>query len=250
MKATRYISLGAIVLIALTISVQGSVRPFGDASTLSDLQTIFNGIGSTIDAVNDQTTEALYEPTGTGNSVASYVATASWSAGDIDFGIYDMDNPNVQLSLFDYPTGVVGDSVVIQFNEGLDYVRVVDLNTLTVVDSSTYYFKEFGFYVNAPQVSATTYFSQDNLNPGSLAHFLTYEGKGDQVTIGASGTYSDIDHWYVAAEAWTTSGPADSDFTDMVVQMESITPIPEPASLVLIGITTSSIVFVRRRFIG
>ena len=250
MKSSKYLNLGAVALITLAVTAQGSVRPFGDAVTLSELQDVFTGIGSSIDAVNDQTTEALFEPTGTGNSVASYVATATWSAGDIDFGIYDMDAPNVQLSLFGYPSGTVGDSVVIQFNEGLDYVRVVDLGSLAVIDSSNYYFKEFGFYVHAPQLSSTTYYSQDSLNPANLAHFLTYESKGDQVTIGNSGTYNDIDHWYIAAEAWTSTGPADSDFTDMVVQMESITPIPEPASLVLIGITTSSIVFIRRRFIG
>lgn len=247
MKTGRNIlirSAVCVTLIALAASAHANVRPFGSAASLSNLQTVFNDIGSTIDAVSDQTTEALYEPTGAGNSIAAYVATATWDGGDIDFGIYDMDNPAEQLSLFGHPSNSSGASVMIQFNETLNSVRVIDLSTWLPVDSSTYYFKEFGFYVNAPQVSSTTYFSQDALNQDSLAHFLTYEGKGDQVTFGTSGTYSDINHWYIAAEAST-----DSDFDDIVVQMESITPIPEPATLGLITLFSGGIYFVRRFFV-
>lgn len=235
-----------LILVAVSGNVQGSLRPWGDAGSLSELQGVFDGIGSTMDAVNDQTTEALFEPTGVGNSTAAYVATVSWSAGDIDFGIYNMDNPNQQVSMFSYSLSPTpGESVVVQFDQGNDWVRVLDLVSLTVYDSSTY-FKEFGFYATS---YSGTYFSEDNLNYESNAHFLTYEGKGDQVTIGSSGTYSDIDHWYVAAEVGSSGATTGSDFSDMVVQMESITPIPEPSSIAMIGLVSGSALFIRKRFI-
>jgi hypothetical protein len=237
-------------LIVFTGRSDASLRPFGDAASLSELQTLFNSIGSTIDAVNDQSSEALFEPTGTGNSVASYVATSSWSWPELEFGIYNMNDPNQMLPMFYESTTVAGDSLVVQFDQGADYVRVVDLNSLSVISTTTY-FKEFGFYALTTTDTGTAgpYYSDDSLNPGGFAHFLTYEGKGDDVTIGSSGTYSDIDHWYVATEAGTAFDTTGEDFTDFLVQMESITPIPEPASLVLLAGMSSLIAFIRYRFI-
>ena len=240
-----------VTLIALAANVHANVRPWGSASSLSELQGVFDTIGSTIDVMDDQTPEALFEPTGTGNSVASYVATASWGFPELEFGIYNMDSPNQLLSLFYESDVAAGDSVVVQFNEFLDYVRVVDLNTLSVL-GSTSYFKEFGFYALTTDHSQTEigpFYSEDALNPGGYARMLTYEGKGDQVTIGNSGTYSDIDHWYVAVEADIYESTETGDFSDMVVQMESITPIPEPATLGLITLFTGGIYFVRRFFV-
>lgn len=252
MKTTRQLLVGGVIgvaLIALAGNVQGSLRPWGDAASLSGLQGVFDGIGSTIDVVNDQTAESLFEPTGTGNSVASYVATASWGWPELEFGIYNMDDPGQRVSMFFDSGASAGDSVVVQFDLGANYVRVVDLASLTVL-SSTSYFKEFGFYALTTTDTGTAgpYFSQDDLNTGGYAHFLTYEGKDDQVTIGSSGTYSDIDHWYIAVEAGTTIDTTNSDFSDMVVQMESITPIPEPATMGLISLFVGGLYFKRKFF--
>jgi hypothetical protein len=244
------LAVTAVVLAVFTGQADASLRPFGDAASLSELQSVFNSIGSSIDAVNDQTTEDLFEPTGTGNSVASYVATVSWAWPELEFGIYNMDNPSQKLAMFYESTATVGDSLVVQFDQGANYVRVVDLGTLSVLGSTTY-FKEFGFYTLTTTTSGTAgpYYSEDNLNPGGFAHMLTYEGNGDQVTIASSGTYSDIDHWYIAAEAGTFTDTTGEDFSDFVVQMESITPIPEPGSLILLAGTSSLIAFIRHRFI-
>jgi hypothetical protein len=251
-KAIKTLCMGAVLLTMLFTAgnVDASLsRPWGDSASLSELQYLFDGIGSTIDAVNDQSTEALFEPTGTGNSVASYVATISFEWPELEFGIYSMDDPNQRVPMFYESTATAGDSIVVQFDLGADYVRVVDLDTLSVL-SSTNYFKEFGFYAITTTTSGTSgpFYSEDHLNPGGFAHFLTYEGKGDDVTIGTSGTYSDIDHWYVAVEGGTATDTTEEDFSDFVVQMESITPIPEPASIGLIALMTGGIFFVRRFF--
>ena len=255
MKSTRYLIRGVVgvALIALAGNVQGSIRPFGSTASLSELQGVFNSIGSTIDAANDQTDEALFEPTGAGNSSATYIATVSWTWPELEFGIYNMDDSSQQLAMFNEATVAAGDSVWLTFREDLDLVVVSDnSNPLApVVLGSTTYFKEFGFYTITDTGSETIgpYFSQDSLNPGGFAHFLTYEGKGDLVTIGGVGAYNDIAHWYIAAEAGTSIDTTDEDFSDMVVQMESITPIPEPASLILLVGTSSLIAFIRHRFI-
>ncbi len=245
----------SLMLIAFTGSVQGALRPWGDSASLAELQGVFDGIGSTIDAVNDQTSEALFEPTGAGNSVAAYVATVSWGWSDLEFGIYSMNDPSQRVKLFNESTAALGDSVVLTFDEGLGLVASVDLsNPLdpVVIDQSDY-FVEFGFYAIAydgASVVEGPLYSEDSLNPGGYARFLTYEAKGDDVTIGDAGTYNDINHWYVAAEGGNYDGTSteNADFNDMIVQMESITPIPEPATLGLMGVFAGGICFSRRFF--
>ena len=46
---------------------------------------------------------------------------------------------------------------------------------------------------------------------------------------------NDYAHWYVAAEAWNQTLYYGADYTDMVVQLESVQPVPEPATLLLMG---------------
>jgi hypothetical protein len=244
------------MLIAVMCSAQGTVRPWGDSTSLAGLQGVFDGIGSTIDAVNDQSSEALFEPTGAGNSVASYVATITWGWSELEFGIYNMYDPSQRITIFNESTAAAGDSVVLTFDEGLGLVASIDLsNPLApvVIDQSDY-FADFGFYTIAydgASVLEGPLYSEDSLNPGGYARFLTYEAKGDDVTLGDAGTYNDINHWYIAAEAGNYDGASteNADFNDMVVQMESITPIPEPASLVLMGGAFAMITVARRKFL-
>jgi hypothetical protein len=223
----------------------GALRPLGDAISMSELQNeVFNAIGATsIDALNDQIDKMVFEPS---SPIASseYVATISWSASDIDFGIYNTADTAQKVTLFNYPAGSVGDTTTLQFNLAGNYVRSVNTDTLTVIDSEPY-FKEFGFYATSVY---GTFYSEDDLNTGSYAHFLTYAGEGDEVTIGSHDAYFDDGHYYVATEV-TPNDTTFADFTDIVVQMESIIPIPEPGSLLLIGLSSASILWIRRWFV-
>lgn len=232
-----------VVLFAIAGNVEASLRPLGDATQLSELQGVFNSIGATsIDAVNDQISEMVFEPTSP-NSSAEYVTTVSYAASDIDFGIYNLADPSQKITLFNHPVDAEGNTTLLQFNLAANYVRTVDGESLTLIDSTTY-FMQFGFY--AVSVYGTFY-SEDDLNSDG-AHFLSYQAEGDEVTIGNHPAYNDTGHYYIATEVTPINENSD-DFTDMVVQMESIIPIPEPASLVLVCITSSAIVFIRRRLV-
>ena len=62
-----------------------------------------------------------------------------------------------------------------------------------------------------------------------------YQGTGDQVQLpGLSpGTWTSTE--YVLAFEDLASDYSDWDFTDMVVMVESVEPVPEPATLILVG---------------
>jgi hypothetical protein len=232
-----------VALITFAGNVQGSIRPYGSAGSLAELQTdVFYAIGATsIDVVSDQIAEMAFEPTSP-NVSSEYVATVSWSASDVDFGIYNLADASQKLTLFNYPAGSSGDTTLLQFNLLGGYVRSVDGQSLSVIDSTSF-FGQFGFYATSVY---GTYYSEDDLNTGGIAHFLSYAGEGDVVTIGGHQPLNDIGHYYIASE-FTPGGPS-SDFTDMVVQLESILPIPEPATLGLLGLISGGIYFSRRFF--
>ncbi len=227
-------------------------RPWGTTASLNEVQTVFTAIGSSLDPVADQTGYGYFEPAGAGNSTAAYIATVSWGWPELEFGIYDLDDPTNMVKLFDESLLSAGDSVLINFSQTLNSIVVSDVDTLVVVDSTTY-FREFGFYaitttsVN-PETTIGPFYSEDSLNPGGWARFLTYEAKGDMVTIGGEGPYNDAAHWYIATEAGsygagTTWG---ADFSDFIVQMQSIVPVPVPAAI-LLGILGLSVAGIKLR---
>jgi hypothetical protein len=77
----------------------------------------------------------------------------------------------------------------------------------------------FGFFL---QDGANTYYTPDSLN-GGAARVLSYSGT-------SKGASKPDDLWTFAFEDGT-----DWDYNDRVFTVESITPVPEPASVVLFG---------------
>jgi len=253
-KMIFLVSLVGIFIAGSAMGATMNVRPFGSVASLSELQTaVFDVIGATsIDAYNDQSPVAIFEPTGAGNASAAYIATISWAPlidDYIEFGLYEFGDTANRVKIFDSMSlPAVGQSVTIEFDQGLNYVKTYDSGGL--IDSTTW-FMDFGFYAIAPDFDNTYFFSEDDQNPSGYARFLTYEAESDMVTIGSKGTFNDIGHWYVASELglyetrqWDTTT---ADFNDFVVQMESIRPVPEPMTILFLGLGLLGLSLVRRK---
>jgi len=226
-----------ITSIAAQTALGGLFNPrqWGSAASLNELQVqVFDSIGSSINAYGDQSVYAIFEPMAGGSSSSTYIATISWYYPDIEFGIYEYGDTSTKLKLFNESTATVGDSVTFEFNQAGNWVKSYDAGGL--IDQTTW-FGDFGFYAigtDHQQNPIGPYYSEDNLNPYNDAHFLTYEAKGDVVTIPNKGTGSDAGHWYVASETDIPSNrTVNGDFTDFVVLVESIIPVPVPAAVLL-----------------
>jgi hypothetical protein len=252
-----------ILIIALCLSTGFALgditntRPFGSSTYLASdttpgidsLQEIFQSIGSTIDVIVDQNPAAIFVPEAGSISHATYIATITWNYPGIEFGIYEYGNETNTLKLFDGTGGLpsAGANVTIDFDYGA--------GTVSAYNGSGYYesaslMSSFGFYAYRVDKDAQgvayydggPFYSEDSLNDGSVgtnARFLTYEGKGDNVTIPNRLPGDDAGHWYIASEVGNyeqspyNDNTSTGDFSDFLVLMESIKPVPVPGAILL-----------------
>ncbi len=91
-------------------------------------------------------------------------------------------------------------------------------------------FWAFGFYITTPQ--GNTFFTVDDLNPNSSPQVLAFR-------------HAPSNTWFLAFEdLLVTGGSSDYDYNDFVMKVESIVPVPEPATILLFG---STLVLVGRK---
>jgi hypothetical protein len=84
----------------------------------------------------------------------------------------------------------------------------------------------FGFYIQ-PTGGSETFYSLDQLN-GGLAQMLAFRNTSSNLWTLA---FEDI-----AIRNATGELQGDYDYNDFIFQIESITPVPEPATMLLLGL--------------
>lgn len=246
MKRVLTAMLGVAAVCALTASnalaVPVNVRPvpvgLGDAPSL---QTTFTNIGSTLNVATDQEVWAYFTGQAAGISAAQMIIEVAGNAGTNEYGIFKLGDLTKTATVFD-GTDAAGTKVAINFMAG-GAVQVVDFTHATFGPIIPNFGSLFGFYLKTG--AGTTFYSEDLLNPGGKAQALIFSGKGDNVLLpGNAVAGSDTNHLYVA---WEDLNNGDFDYNDGVFIVESITGVPEPGAIALLGLGFISVATSLRR---
>ncbi len=220
-----------------------NARPvtIGSSGSEPSLQSILNiiyGVGI-VNAATDQQQAAMWMETGTDPNAAPKLR-ATYAGDSEEFGIFS--DISVLTPIFT-ASAAMGTSALLDFNTAAGTLTIfggAGVNNVTVninQGSFGFYLRDFSHNCNNTILGTLntpcTYFTSDNLNmpstpvgnaPGDFAPGYTTQARAVTYQNGAN------DRWAIAFEDGT-----DFDYNDRVVSIESIQPVPEPASVVVFG---------------
>lgn len=230
------LALGASLYAA---TVSADTATFGDGAG-SALQNVFDGItvapnpgDSSVDVVNDALSDAAdstWAITGSGGSVTTFIVELAGFALTNAFGIYDSTDENQFVTIFDGAATAGDQATVSILASGM--VRINNSDTGISFGGNS-----FGYFLDSSARSdGGKWYSDTGLNSDNMDHMYAYEGTNTdtiQIDPFSAGLWTDKE--YALAFEDLDKRVSDRDYTDMVVMVESVQPVPIPAAAWLFG---------------
>lgn len=184
---------------------------------------------SSVDATDDfldDGTDAYWEVGASGGSVATFIIEIAGNAGTNTFGLFDPTDPTNRVEVFSGPQTAGAKRLISVYNDGKIYLGDPEVYKATFGAGNN-----FGFYIG---VGTQTFFSDSLLNPDKLDQMLAFQGVGDNVQVLPG---YPIGPWaaneYILAWEDIAGVNSDYDYQDLVVMVESVSPVPVPAAVLL-----------------
>lgn len=195
------------------------------------LQDVLDGVTmggvSSIDVTTDSlsdSSDSAWSVSGSGGSVSTMIVELAGYANVNKFGVY---SGTEKVELFAGSDSAGAQTMLSIKLDGSVYTNLSD----TGVDFAG---NMFGFYLESG--NGYTYYSDTALNEDGFDHMLAFQGNDvDKISVGgnAYGTFAD-NEFILAWEDLHNGG--DQDYTDLVLIVESVNPVPAPATTLLFGL--------------
>lgn len=239
-------SKSVVILAAASVFAAGSASAtlISGSSLQTALTTAPNA--AIVNVNTDQLAPDSYWTIGGTNLSASLLMfeLTTPNAATNAFGIFDRSNVNNKIEIFS-GAAVSGDQNVTQRRIGAYgncfglFPNVTALNCAGSSGGTKIFGSAaFGYYLSNGQY---TWYSDSGLNSDFQAdHMVAYSGNNDGSRGSLNGsTWLSNEYllaWEDTARGSSTDASALGDFDDFVVLVESVTNVPEPSSLALIGL--------------
>ena len=230
----RSVTTAVLAALALAGTQAHAACTFGNSNEPSLQNTLDSLLGSgALDATTacvDDGDDAAWSTIGSIGEI-DIVLELAGNAATNSFGVYDLNDPNARLSIFDGGDSV-GDQAVLRLRQTVEgwRVSVQDLGgrgwTHQFLSTGA-----FGFYLSTG--ANATFFSQTARNADGVDHLYAYQGTGTAFLSGPlSGEVFTARDYLLAWE--DLAGGGDRDYQDFVAVVQDITPVPLPTTMIML----------------
>lgn len=233
----RYALLAALGLAAAQANALCTFGGSGEPSLQGSFNTMLGA--NTLSATNsclDDGEDAGWTTVGSIGQIDIVLELAGNASTNV-FGVYDLNDPNTRLSVFD-GNDSVGDQAILRLRETVDGWRVSVQQaggggwTHQFISTSA-----FGFYLSVQ--GEGTFYSQTGRNGDGVDHLYAYQGTGTPFLSGPlAGEVFTANDYLLAWE--DLAGGGDRDYQDFVAVVQDISavgdisPVPLPTPIILL----------------